>query len=368
MKRMIFLLGSGLFLLGGGLFLPGCGGVETTSPPTPIPPPSPAPPATNTPAKTTGSPAAAPAVNSDYVTVGKDNWLFLPTELEFLAKGEFWGPKATNTSVAAKPDWADPLPAIVDFHTKLEAKGIDLLLLPVPPKAQIYADKLPEATGMPMAEALQTFYGKLREAGVEVLDLTEDFAAAKAETPTHCRTDTHWTPAAIERAADAIHAKYQDTDWAKAITRRELVSEASEFQHRGDLTIDTGVTLPPETLTVNRVGTKRGDKLAPLEPDPDSPILVLGDSHTLFCHEPSMVTNGGGLSDHLALRFGAATDLIGLRGSASTAARLAMFSRQMKSQATNTQYLSRKKLVVWCFAAREFTESSGGWRVLPIEK
>ena len=28
--------------------------------------------------------------------------------------------------------------------------------------------------------------------------------------------------------------------------------------------------------------------------------------------------------------------------------------------------LAGKKLVIWCFSAREFTEAAGGWRLVPV--
>ena len=31
-------------------------------------------------------------------------------------------------------------------------------------------------------------------------------------------------------------------------------------------------------------------------------------------------------------------------------------------------YLAKKKVVVWCFTAREFTEAAQGWQKLPVAK
>lgn len=346
------------------ILLSGCGGDETPSTETQAAAPSSeAKPA----AEAAPAPAAAVAANEN-VVVGKDNWLFLPGELDFLSKSTFWGEAAATTSKASKPDWADPLPAITEFHNALAAKGIELLLVPVPAKGQIYADKLPEGSKQPMTAALKEFYAKLGAAGVQVMDLTDDFMAAKATTAMHCQTDTHWTPAAIEMTADKIHDHAAASDWAKAITPQTFVSEAATLSYKGDLTVLGELDLPPEELTVNRIGTKAGSELTPLENDADSPILVMGDSHTLFCHEASLVTNGGGLSDQLAKRFGTGIDLIGMRGSASSATRITLLTNEIKANKAGGSWLGKKKLIVWCFAARELTQSTGGWRVLPIEK
>ncbi len=88
----------------------------------------------------------------------------------------------------------------------------------------------------------------------------------------------------------------------------------------------------------------------------------MGDSHTLVFHE--FLAERAGLVDQLAIELGFAPDLIGTRGSGATAVRLSLYR---KSNA-DTNYLAKKKVVVWCFAAREFTEADQGWVRQPIAK
>jgi len=62
----------------------------------------------------------------------------------------------------------------------------------------------------------------------------------------------------------------------------------------------------------------------PLERWAESPVILLGDSHTLvFSRGPADTLHsvGGGLADLLALELGFPVDLIGVRGSGSTSAR-----------------------------------------------
>src|SRR4249919_552135 len=92
-------------------------------------------------------------------------WLFLAGELRFLSLGRFWGEGASKVSRSHKADLADPIPAIVDFQKQLKSRGIDLLVVPVPPKAAIYPDKLlagfnPGGDGA--APVLHNFYDELR--------------------------------------------------------------------------------------------------------------------------------------------------------------------------------------------------------------
>src|SRR2546423_6542311 len=72
---------------------------------------------------------------------GADGWLFFGGELRLLSLGHFWGNDAVKSSRAHKPDLADPVPAILDFQQQLKARGIDLIVVPVPPKAAVYPEK-----------------------------------------------------------------------------------------------------------------------------------------------------------------------------------------------------------------------------------
>ena len=41
----------------------------------------------------------------------------------------------------------DPLAAVVDFHKQLQARGVELLVVPVPPKALVHPELLPALYG-----------------------------------------------------------------------------------------------------------------------------------------------------------------------------------------------------------------------------
>ena len=71
-----------------------------------------------------------------------------------------------------------------------------------------------------------------------------------------------------------------------------------------------------------------------------------------------MHARGAGLADHLARELGFPVDLLGVRGSGSTTARITLLRRR--------DNVAGKKLVVWCFSAREFTESFSGWRRVQV--
>ena len=117
--------------------------------------------------------------NKAAVAAGGDGWFFFGGELRLLSLGRFWGNDATKVSRAHKPDLADPVPAILDFQQQLKTRGIELLLVPVPPKASIYPEKIVPGVDVRTtdpAPELHRFYQELRASGVDVLDLSALFA------------------------------------------------------------------------------------------------------------------------------------------------------------------------------------------------
>ena len=297
------------------------------------------------------------------VVAGTDGWLFLSSELRMLSFDRFWGDAAAKVSRSPKPDAADPIPAIVDFQTQLKARGIDLLLVPVPPKAAIYPEKIlgSAATDGSLA-SLTEFYAALKTAGVEVLDLAPILLAAKAgeHGPVFCATDTHWSGSGCVLAAQALAKAIGDklqlkrtgtfsTEWKTLAIHGDLL----------DLPGGPGKRAPDEKIAVRLVTPANGTAVAP---DPGSQVLLIGDSHTLVFHD--FLAERAGLLDQLAAEIGIAPDLIGTKGSGATTVRGNLFRKSIKDPA----YLSKKKVVVWCFTAREFTEADSGWQKLPVAK
>jgi alginate O-acetyltransferase complex protein AlgJ len=288
---------------------------------------------------------------------GNDGWLFLRSELRHISVGPFWGEQAAKATQAASPDKADPLPAILDFHAQLKARGIELILAPVPAKVLVYPEKLGHPSAPRLDEAHQQFLQLLRSRGVRVLDLGEVFAREKAAAGSpllYCRTDSHWSPHACAVAARQVKETLGTPPWLKA-RPGAFPTRAETRAITGDLAGGQGTeTLPARVVQA---------PVASLE-DRSSPILLLGDSHTLVFHAGGdMHGVGAGLADQLAAELGLAVDVLGVRGSGATPARINLLRRTKADPA----WLAGKKVVVWCFAAREFTESSG-WSVVKLSQ
>src|SRR5947207_8738398 len=117
------------------------------------------------------------------VIPGVDGWFFLSSDIRFLSVGQFWGADAAKVSRAHKPESADPIPAIVDFHEQLKRRGIDLLLVPLPPKAAIYPEKILPDVDLHRETAapyLARFYDELRKREIDVVDLSSVFLQNRA--------------------------------------------------------------------------------------------------------------------------------------------------------------------------------------------
>ncbi len=321
-----------------------------------------------------GAKAAAARDTETIAVRGSDGWLFLANELRHLSVGPFWGDAAPAVSRAGKPEYADPMPAIVNFHEQLKKAGIELMLVPVPPKAVIYPEKISDLVKAGSAPPPrldvhhQAFYRLLRAKGVPVIDLHPLLSAHRfdKEGTAYCRTDTHWSGRACVLAARHMAKAIKTRDWYAAVPKAKIEQETREVEITGDLLRvlkdDAGDKPPPERLPLRFVGTKGEAGLDPLARDLNSPVLVLGDSHGLVFHAGGdMHASGAGLADQLSYELGFAVDVLAVRGSGATPARISLYRRSL----TDENYLDGKKLIIWCFAAREFTESTG-WRPLPI--
>ena len=294
------------------------------------------------------------------VFAGPDGWLFLASELRFLAHGQFWGEAARSSRAKA----GDPLPAILDFQRQLKERGIELLLVPVPPKAAVYPEKFSAAARVTTASApyLHAFYDELRASGVEVIDLMPIFTANREQTrgAMFCATDSHWSGVGCAVAAAAIAQRVR-AKLPSLPARTDYVTDWKEIAITGDLSglLGSRASKPgAEKIAVRAVAEKGKGSAA--QPDAESPVLLMGDSHTLVFHD--FLAERAGLLDQLAAELGFAPDLIGTRGSGATAVRVSLY-RKTRS---DPGYLAKKKMIIWCFAAREFTESDQGWVLQPV--
>jgi hypothetical protein len=143
----------------------------------------------------------------------------------------------------------------------------------------------------------------------------------------------------------------------------DYVTEWKKISIDGDLRglLTKGQQQPPrEEISVRTVSEKAGG--AAVSTDQNSPLVLLGDSHVLVFHD--FFGERAGLFDQLAFELGFAADLIGTRGSGATPVCITLYRRSLNDPG----YLAKKKVIVWCFAAYEFTEAEQGWVPQPLAK
>jgi alginate O-acetyltransferase complex protein AlgJ len=202
------------------------------------------------------------------------------------------------------------------------------------------------------------FFEKLRAAGVTVVDLEPVFQKARVQDKVYCEQDSHWSPLACRLAADEI-CKLPIAQ--KLFAVRNLVPRAGdEIAVSGDLADALpGAVSGKEQITVFKAAAQ------PQPAGDESSVLLIGDSHTVVFSEPAGTIRhhsiGAGLRDHLQASLGTSLAVATNASSGADAAR-ALVARKAQS---NPSFWEGKKLLIWCFAAREFTQ--GRWREIPAK-
>lgn len=298
--------------------------------------------------------AAAPQGRS--ATAGAEApWRFVLKELAHLAKGDL--AQAENLA-ALNVEGASPLPVIQEYAAALKSLGVDLCLVPVPPKAVIYPDKLDSALAPADAPSLKPFLDQIAAIGIRVVDLETLFREHRATHPEEqlfCATDSHWSPRGAELAAAAVAGQLAAhpalSDAAKTAF---TVSEPQELQFHGDLLSDEEKTaLAPEKLPLRKVSPATAGA---------SPVLVIGDSHCqVFRSGGAMLATDAGFIDHLAAALSLPVEEISSQASGADQPRADIARRTVREPA----FWETRKIVVWLFTAREFTQ--GKWRSIPAK-
>lgn len=293
-------------------------------------------------------------------TTGDDGFLFFGQSLAY----------ATGGDLEKQKRGRNPVPVIAQFKKLLAERGVDLLFVPVPTKEEIYPDKLGTSAedrrvGARLAGKVvnpfeRKFLLDLSEKGVEVLDLLPGFLEARTrdsagKTPLYQSQDTHWTNHGLELAARAVSTRIKAYPWYKGIAahRRNYETKTAPFSRHGDL----HSRLPeadkaryqPENLVGDQVVSADGTLY---EDDPDSPIVVLGDSFTGVYE--LMDCEHAGVSAHVAKEIGYPIDLVMSYGGGPNV--------RQKLLRRGAQALETKKLVIWMMTARDLHDFWEGWQ------
>lgn len=203
------------------------------------------------------------------VVVGKDGWLFSKEEYE--------------ATLERTPDLAEAAAGVAEVRDALATRGIDLVVVPLPAKADIYREHVSHAA---IPDDLERLYGDFRTVldglGVKSVETRTPLLDAKAQGELFLHTDTHWTPLGAGVVADAVGSTLGQRD-ADAYT----LNEQAAADREGDLGkfIVTGglaplVGLGPETvvprLAVGSDSAATGDIFGPST----IPFVLTGTSYS----------------------------------------------------------------------------------------
>jgi hypothetical protein len=305
--------------------------------------------------------------------VARAGWLYyLPGVLAVAGPG-FLDPDVVAARQKAALDdgdgvvHADPRPAVLGFHAALAARGIRLVLVPVPDKATLQPAELHGRVAGAVAPASNLDYARfvaeLRAAGVIVFDAMPP-TLAPGDPPRFLVQDTHWTPAFMQSTAQSLAALIAEnigfpprTDpgpaWKTAPLAVERVGDIVDMLK---LPEDQRLFLP-QKLSLAQVVDERGQ---PWEPKPNADVLLLGDSFTnVFSLSTMGWGEAAGLAPQLALALGRDIDVIAQNDSGAFATRKTL----SEALAAGEDRLAGKRVVIWELASREL--AVGDWRPLP---
>ena len=309
--------------------------------------------------------------------------LFFRPDILHLTGPGFLAPDALarRTGHSGSPDdgteWVaqpDPRLAILDFAKQLKHRGIDLIVMPTPSKAAFTTSWTSGATGTNSAgspdvlrnASLRQFVDELRAAGVTVFDVADSLQKPgnqRPAQPLYLQTDTHWTPLAVQAAAEELaelirmrHSfEGSQQQWQRDPPKQVL--KTGDLAQLLQLPDSTGWNRPEET-SVQPV------RRMPSAKDPAetaAPVLLLGDSFTNIYHSEELGWGtDAGLADQLACELQVSVQAIAVNGGGASAARQRLF----RDLASGRWSLTHCRVVIWQFAERELSE--GNWPLLMI--
>lgn len=182
---------------------------------------------------------------------GTDGWLFTAEELRA---------QPTDIQLAAT------VRTVADVRARLALHGVDLIVIPLPAKIDIYRDHGPDpAFGVALQSLYSQFVAQLAALDIRVVDTRS--ALLNAAVPVFFATDTHWTPhgAAIVAGAVAASGNISTGDLLYDVTTaapKALTGDLVSFVSTPELAPRIG--LPVENVAIHTqtaVVTDAGDDI-----------------------------------------------------------------------------------------------------------
>jgi alginate O-acetyltransferase complex protein AlgJ len=308
--------------------------------------------------------------------VGLDRWLFFRPGVDYVTGWGFLDPAALRSRASAGNEYSaapqpDPRPAILEFQERLARSGVRLILMPTPDKSMVEPERLsPRYRDWPdvlQNPSYERFKAEIEAAGVLVFDPGPVLMERKPQTdrPQFLKTDTHWTPEAMQAVAERLSEFIAEHAPLPARPAPEYRSRSMAIRNVGDIAVMMQLPsnqdlFPSEEVTVRQVLQPDGERWRPA---PEADVLLLGDSFTNIYSMAAM--NWGeaaGLAEQLSFTMRRAVDRIAQNDAGAHATRQAL----ALELARGNDRLAGKRVLIWQFAIREL--AVGDWKPLPRDE
>lgn len=295
------------------------------------------------------------------VLVGRDQWLFLREDLNLSAGTAILNERLDPGKRKVEADHPDSLAVIRAYDGLLRARGIHLVVLPVPPGTVLYPEKIwpgyPAEAGPAWAPDYAAWKDKLRKAGVDVLDVTEElWRERNGESPVWLQNNTHWSPRGVELTADAIarHIRPMIDSYTARTYQPRLVDHLAESDLAPMLDLPRSDLYPPVPCKVRQI--LEDGRFA--SGNDDSRVLLLGDSYSfIYSGRDPDDASGADLGRQIMFRLGTDVQVIAYRGDDP--------SRLRWRLGFHGPCLDAKKVVIWEFTTR-YLHDPVTWKYIPI--
>jgi len=289
--------------------------------------------------------------DADAFVIGE--WAWDRTELEVASAAHLIGPEATHSAYVSD-QWADPVPAIVDYSERLAARGVTLLVVPVPPRPFVYPDSVrggafrKSAYGAPHDE----FLGALEDRGVQVIDVLPVLRKKSYNNPTKFVNvhDQHWTGHGVVAASREVAKRLE----ALGVRGKPMKTQKQWYLTGMSDGLGDRLGQPRPDVVIRTISDMEGKRLSVR--NPDSPVTVIGDSNLGWYQNLK-----SGFQEQITHELGYAVDAFVVHGGGATRVR-ETFNAEV---ARNPGYLASREVVVWMFM--EGTAVRRNWEITPLE-
>lgn len=313
-------------------------------------------------------------VGNEKAYIGRDKWLIYRPDVDYVTSRGFLdsalqAQNARNGDAESALVQSDPMRAIVRFREQLAQRGIQLIVLPTPLKPMLHPEALQARYSLqetPLQNPSYTqFLREMARHKVWVCDPTARLMAAKRSTgqAQFLKTDTHWTPAAMQLAAGEVAEFIRQHITLPSIGNMGYTRQSQELSNQGDIAAmlrlaDNQRFYARQQISIERIETPKGQ---PWKASPTADVLLMGDSFsTIFSHAAMGWGQSAGLAEHISFEMQRPLDVIAINAGGSSATRRRLRDELLRGQ----DRLAGKRVVIWQFAMRDLLH--GDWATLDL--